>query len=79
MEEEEYDEPCLSFLDRHEIVCLLKGLHLVQKQARYGLEKSPDFVPRPGRVNINKVMLQTSKSLETELRKILATFFKDGG
>ena len=77
--EEEYDAPCLSFLDRHEIVCLLKGLHLVQKQARYGLEKSPDFVPRPGRVNINKVMLQTSKSLETELRKILATFFKDGG
>ena len=77
--EEEYDEPCLSFLDRHEIVCLLKGLHLVQKQARYGLEKAPDFVPRPGRVNINKVMLQTSKSLETELRKILATFFKDGG
>ena len=77
--EEEYDEPCLSFLDRHEIVCLLKGLHLVQKQARYGLEKSPDFVPRPGRVNINKVMLQTSKLLETELRKILATFFKDGG
>ena len=77
--EEEYDEPCLSFLDRHEIVCLLKGLHLVQKQARYGLEKSPNFVPKPGKVNINTVMLQTSKSLETELRKILATFFKDGG
>ena len=79
MEEEEYDEPCLSFISRHEVICLLKGITLVQRQALYGLKKAPNFVPEPGKININKAMLGTCAELQTELRKILETFFKKEG
>ena len=79
MEEEEYDEPCLSFINRHEVICLLKGIHLVQRQALYGLRKTPNFVPDPGKIDVNKATLGTCSALQSELRKILKTFFKESG
>lgn len=78
MSNETYEEPCLFLEDRHEVICMLKGLRELQYKCRVSRDKDPDFQPEPGRVDVNVAMLKTIGGLIYELEIILEQFYSKG-